>query len=153
MSMLNLLIHQWASSRQHHCGIEQSKLSVGQSGLRSCLDEWLHLHVHLSTCVGYIYKFMNKKWFSRLTISKRPQAGGMYWLSHLFSYKWGAHCWFWVCSSAASSFIRKYFSQHISIKSTQTWYMYAFHYHSLWHKHAIIKRRRICIPSIAICIK
>ena len=31
-----------------------------------------------------------------------------------------------VCAHAVSSFIRKYFSQHISIKSTQTWYMYSF---------------------------
>ena len=53
MPMLNLQIHQWASSRQHQCGIRQNKLSASQSGLRSCLDEWLHLHVHLSACVGY----------------------------------------------------------------------------------------------------
>ena len=82
---------------------------------------WFSRHIWIHAC-----EFMNKKWFSRLTVSRWPQAGGMHWLSHLFSYKWGVHCWFCVCSSEAPSFMRKYFSQCISIKSTQTWYMYSF---------------------------
>ena len=175
MSTLNMQIHLlWASSRQHECGVKQNKLS--ESVLPSVMLGWVttsvctsvylcriyiyikikytHLdtrvslwivffQTHLDTCVC---EFMNKKWFSGLTISSRPQAGGMYRLGHLFSYKWGVHCWFCVCLFAVSSFIRKYFSQHISPKCTQTWYMYS------WHKQAIVKRR-IWLPSIAICIK
>ena len=55
---------------------------------------------HLDTCM---WEFMNKMWFSGLTVSRRPQAGGMYRLGHLFSYKWGVHCSVCVCLSAASS--------------------------------------------------
>ena len=85
MSTLNLQIHQWASSRQHQCGIKQNKLFASQSGIKqnklfasqsggqSCLDEWFSRHIYICMC-----KFMNKKWFSRLTISRQPQAGGMY---------------------------------------------------------------------------
>ena len=95
--------------------------------------------IHIWICV---YKFMNKKCFSRhiwihecaslwiksglLDLPFQDGHKLVHWLSHLFSYKWGVHCWFSVCSSAALSFLRKYFSQHISIKSTQTWYMYSF---------------------------
>ena len=105
---------------------------------------YIHTHTHLDLSLWmksvfqthldtYMCKFMNTNWFSRLTISRRPQAGGMYWLSHLFSYEWGVHCWFWVCSSAALSFIRKYFSQQISIKRTQTWHMYSFMAQASYH--------------------
>ena len=140
MSMLNL---QWASSRKHECGIKQNKWS--ESVLPSVMLGWVTTFVvHLSTCVVYIPRyactslsmksgfpdasgsvceFMNKKWFSGLTVSRWPQAGGMYWLGHLFSYKWGAHCRFCVCSSAASSLIRKSFSQHFFTKSAQIWYI------------------------------
>ena len=65
---------------------------------------YTYTHTWICLC-----KFMNKKWFSRLTVSRWPQADDVYWLGHLFTYKWGLHCWFCVCSSAPSSFIRKYF--------------------------------------------
>ena len=147
--MLNLRIHlPWASSRQHECGIKQNKLS-DESMLPSvmlgwvttfvcpCLLVWdIYLYLSILYTRICVYEFMNKTWFSGLTVSRRrPQAGGMYWLGHLFSYKWGVHCWFCVCSSAASSFIRKYFSQHISIKSTQTRYMYSFMAQAGYHNH------------------
>ena len=160
MSLLNLQIHlQWASLRQHECGINQDKLS--KSILPSVMLGWVTTFLCTSVylCRIYIYilhtslslsphtpgyacmslwiksgfrsrhiwirvcEFKNKKWFSGLTVSRWPQAGGMHRLGHLFSYKWGVHCWFGVCSSAEPSFIRKYFSQHISIESTQTWYI------------------------------
>ena len=72
--MLNVQMHLlWASSRQHECGIKQNKLSESVL-LQSYLDEWLHLYVHLSTCVHThththisicVYEFMNQKCFSR----------------------------------------------------------------------------------------
>ena len=43
-----------------------------------CVYEFMNkvvFQTHLDTCMC---KFMNKKWFSRLTVSRRPQAGGMY---------------------------------------------------------------------------
>ena len=147
--MLNLQIHLlWTSSRQHEGGIKHNKLS--ESVLPSVTLGWVTTSVCTSvySCSIYIYiyicvyEFMNRKFFSRhiwihecvsLWIKSGfpdlPFQDGhklVYWLSHLFSYKWGVHYRFSVCSSAASSFIRKYFSQHISIKSTQTWYMYSF---------------------------
>ena len=171
MSMLNLQqIHQWASS-QHQCGIKQNKLSASQSGLLSCLDEWQHLYVHLSTCVGYIYipgYACMSLWFSRHIWI---HACASLWIKSGFpdlpfqdghklvvctdsvtcscSYKWGVHRWFWVCSSAASSFIRKYFSQHFSIKGTQTWHMYFFY----GTNRLSLKEESVWLLSIAICIK
>ena len=53
------------------------------------------------------------------------QAGGVYRLGHLFSYKWGVHCRGCLYSSATSSFIRKCFFL-ISITSTQIRYVQSF---------------------------
>ena len=154
MSMLNLQIHLlWANSQQHECGIKQNKLS--ESVLPSvmlgwattfvctyvyvcmynahttgyaCMSLWIRsvfFQTHLDICVC---KFMNKKWFSGLTVSRWPQVDGMYRLGHLFSYKWGVHCWFCVCSSAAWSFIRKYFSQQWHFHKKHTNLVYVFLY-------------------------
>ena len=113
-----------------------------------------HTHTHISICV---YEFMNQKCFSRhIWIHTCASL----WIKSGFPYlpfqdgpklvvctdSVTCSVTNGVCTSAASSFIRNYFSQHISIKSTQTWYMYS------WHKQAIVKRR-IWLPSIAICIK
>ena len=116
----------------------------------ACMSLWiksvLFFQTHLNTRVC---AFMNKKWFSGLTVSRWPQAGVL--TRHLFSYKWGVHCCFCVCSSAALSFIRKYFSQHISIKSTQTWYMYIFLYDT--SRLSLKEEESVWLPSIAIYIK
>ena len=84
-SMLNLQIRLlWASSRQHECGIKQNKLSesilpsvmLGRviTFVCTCLlvqDMYLYTRI----CV---YEFMNKTWFSGLTVRRRrPQAGGI----------------------------------------------------------------------------
>ena len=145
--MLNLQTHLlWASSRQHECGIKHNKLWVSLAFdhawmsdyicMYICLHIYIYIYIiHIWICV---YEFMNKVFFQthecvslwiKSGFPDLPFQDGhklVYWPGHLFSYKWDVHCWFCVCSSAASSFIRKYFSQHISIKSTQTRYMYSF---------------------------
>ena len=140
MSTLNLQIDLlWASSRQHECGIKENKLS--ESILLSVMLGWvtIHLYVRVYLCRIYIDIYL----YTRICVYEfektnvvfrtyRFKTATNWWYmpvltrSFVQSNKWGVHCWFCVCSFAASSFIRKYFSQHISIKSTQTWYMYSF---------------------------
>ena len=100
----------------------------------------IYIYIHTWICV---YEFMNKKCFSRHIW---VHACASSWIKSGFpdlpfqdghklvvctdsvicSVTNGVFTADSVCSSAASSFIRKYFSQHISIKSTQTQYMYSF---------------------------
>ena len=121
MSMLNLQIHLlWETSQQHECGIKQNKLSESiyqyiyihtHTHTWICVSEFMNklfFKTHLDTCMC---EFMNKKWFSRLTLSRWPQAGGVYRLKSFVQLQVGCSLLILCVLVCCIVFYQKYFSE------------------------------------------
>ena len=127
--------------------------------LRSCLDEWLHLYIHLFTCVEYIYNYTHTH-----THTHTPGYACMsLWIKHGFpdlpfqdGHKLVVCTDSVICSVTNGVFTADSVCAHLlHCLLLGTTFLNAFPQKAhklgicnpLWHKQAIVKRRRIRLTS------